>query len=168
MSTFNLRKSFRKTFFRLFALASLAFAFVMLPGCGKKEADDDDDDDDDLEELAAGNRTRSSKNAVGMAKTQLRLIEDALDQYCLDVGVYPSDLQGLVQNIDESERWQGPYLKQPVLPKDPWGRDYIYFYPGEHNPESYDLYSLGKDNLEGGKGENADFVNWATDEDAYR
>lgn len=108
------------------------------------------------------------KANIGAAKTQLGLIEDALDQYNIDVGVYPSDLQGLIQNIDESERWHGPYFKKSAIPKDPWGRDYIYAYPGEHNPESYDLYSLGKDNQEGGEGENADIINWATDEERYQ
>ena len=168
MSTVNLRKSSRKTFFRLFAIASLAFVFVTLPGCGKKEADDDDDDDDDLEELAARRRTKSLKSAVATAKTQLGLFEDALDQYNIDVGNYPSDLEGLFQNIDESERWNGPYLKKSAILKDPWGRDYQYMYPGEHNLDSYDLWSWGADGMEGGKGYDADIVNWATDEERYR
>ena len=167
MSTVNLRNSFRKTFFRLFAIASLAFAFVMLPGCGKNDDDDDDDDDDDLEELAARRRTKSLKSAVATAKMQLGLLEDALDHYNIDVGTYPSDLEGLFQNIDESERWNGPYLKKSAILKDPWGRYYQYMYPGEHNQESYDLWSWGADGREGGKGVNADIVNWVTDEERY-
>ena len=107
------------------------------------------------------------KANIGAAKTQLGLIEEALDQYNIDVGSYPTDLQGLIQNIDESERWHGPYFKKAAIPKDPWGRDYLYVCPGEHNPNTYDIWSYGKDNQEGGEGENADIVNWATEEETY-
>jgi hypothetical protein len=36
-----------------------------------------------------------------------------------------------------------------VLPKDPWGNPYIYYYPGKHNPTGYDLLSVGPDGKEG-------------------
>ena len=32
-----------------------------------------------------------------------------------------------------------------ALPKDPWQQDYVYVYPGKHNPKSYDLFSKGPD-----------------------
>ena len=35
------------------------------------------------------------------------------------------------------------------LPKDPWGRDYVYVCPGKHNPTGYDLYTKGKDGIDG-------------------
>jgi general secretion pathway protein G len=55
--------------------------------------------------------------------------------------------------------WAGPYIDKPVT-NDPWGRPYIYVCPGEHNTESYDLSSLGKDGKEGGTGNDADITNW--------
>jgi len=100
------------------------------------------------------------KSEVKVAKAQIRALEDALDQYRLDVGRYPTTEQGLValdsQPTGEA-RWQGPYLKKPV-PNDPWGNPYQYRVPGEHG--ELDLYSLGKDGQPGGSGEAADITNW--------
>ena len=93
------------------------------------------------------------------AKTQISLLETALDAYRLDVGSYPTTEQGLeaLRTNPGVNGWDGPYLPKKV-PKDPWGRDYIYRSPGEHG--DYDLYSLGADGQEGGEGENADVTNW--------
>ena len=58
--------------------------------------------------------------------TMIMLIEDALEQYKLDVGTYPSSLYGLVRIIDnnEDERWDGPYLDPDLL--DRWGKVFRY------------------------------------------
>jgi general secretion pathway protein G len=55
-----------------------------------------------------------------------------------------------------SDTWKGPYLKKKSVPSDPWGSAYIYVAPGVHNPESYDLSSLGADKVESAD----DIVNW--------
>ena len=71
---------------------------------------------------------------IGAAKTQMKLLEDALTGYRLDVGSYPdgnTGLQALVENVDNNEKWNGPYIK-PSVPKDPWGNAYVYACPGEH------------------------------------
>jgi len=100
------------------------------------------------------------KSEVKVAKAQIKSLEDALDQYRLDVGRYPTTEQGLAalnaQPTGEA-RWQGPYLKKDA-PNDPWGNPYQYRSPGEHG--ELDLYSLGKDSQPGGTGEAADIVNW--------
>jgi general secretion pathway protein G len=100
------------------------------------------------------------KSEVKVARSQIKALEDALDQYRLDLGRYPSSEQGLsalyTQPAGET-RWQGPYLKKAV-PNDPWGNAYQYRQPGEHG--EYDLLSLGKDGQPGGAGEAADIVNW--------
>ncbi len=100
------------------------------------------------------------KSEVKVAKAQIRALEDALDQYRLDVGHYPGSDQGLAalngQPTGES-RWQGPYLKKAV-PNDPWGYPYQYSMPGQHG--EFDLYSLGKDGQPGGTAEAADITNW--------
>jgi general secretion pathway protein G len=97
---------------------------------------------------------------VKVAKAQIRSLEDALDQYRLDVGRYPATEQGLAalntQPAGEA-RWQGPYLKKAV-PNDPWGNPYQYRSPGEHG--ELDISSLGKDGQPGGAGEAADLANW--------
>lgn len=100
------------------------------------------------------------KSEVKVAKAQIRALEDALDQYRLDVGRYPGSEQGLpaltIQPAGEA-RWQGPYLKKAV-PSDPWGNAYQYRSPGEHG--EFDLFSFGKDGQPGGSGEAADIGNW--------
>ena len=45
------------------------------------------------------------------------------------------------------------------MPKDPWGNDYVYTIPGEHNKD-YDLVCYGADGQPGGTGENADITNY--------
>ena len=100
------------------------------------------------------------KSEVKTALAQIKALEDALDQYRLDVGRYPGSEQGLAalnaQPAGEA-RWQGPYLRKSV-PNDPWGRAYVYQSPGTHG--EYDLSSLGKDGQPGGDGEAADIVSW--------
>ncbi|MEW5769466.1 MAG: type II secretion system major pseudopilin GspG [Pseudomonadota bacterium] len=97
---------------------------------------------------------------VKVAKAQLKALEDALDQYRLDVGHYPTTEQGIAaldaQPAGET-RWQGPYLRKAV-PNDPWGNPYQYQSPGSHG--EYDLSSLGKDGQAGGTGEAADITSW--------
>lgn len=95
------------------------------------------------------------------ARLQIEDLSAALDMYKLEVGHYPTadeGLEALVKEPSGVKRWNGPYLKKTVLPQDPWGFDYVYSFPGEHG--SYDLYSRGGDNAEGGEGENADVVSW--------
>lgn len=93
------------------------------------------------------------------AKAQIALIESALDAFRLDIGRYPTTEEGLqaLRKNPGLPKWEGPYLSKDI-PKDPWGNDYIYKYPGVHG--EYDLYSLGADGKEGGEGENADIGNW--------
>jgi len=99
-----------------------------------------------------------------VAKSQIALLESALDQYRLDMGRYPSTEEGLNALItppeDEEARknWRGPYLKKKKIPKDPWGHPYQYRCPGEHG--EYDLWSYGADGQPGGEGENADITSW--------
>jgi general secretion pathway protein G len=100
------------------------------------------------------------KSEIKVARAQIDALEKALDQYRLDVGHYPSTDQGLgalVTPPANEPKWQGPYLKKGV-PPDPWGRAYVYRFPGEHG--DFDLYSYGRDGQAGGSGEDADITNW--------
>ena len=100
------------------------------------------------------------KANIGTAKTQIKLLEDAITGYKLDMGTFPSTddgLQALLTNPGDSEKWDGPYIK-PAIPKDPWGNDYVYVCPGEHG--DFDLVSYGADGQPGGTGENADITNY--------
>lgn len=104
---------------------------------------------------------------LGTSKTktahlQIQDLGAALDLYRLEVGRYPSVEEGLIALVQAppgtDTRWNGPYLKKRAVPKDPWGYDYHYRFPGEH--DVYDLYSLGADNAQGGSGEDADILSW--------
>ncbi|QDC44700.1 type II secretion system major pseudopilin GspG [Methylophilus medardicus] len=100
------------------------------------------------------------KSEVKTAKAQIAALEQALDQYRLDVGHYPATeqgLQALMTNPDNNTHWSGPYLKKAV-PNDPWGKTYQYRMPGQHG--EYDLFSLGKDGQVGGSDEAQDITNW--------
>ena len=106
-----------------------------------------------------------SEARTATARTQIELLGGALDNYRLDTGSYPTTEQGLdaLQKAPTREpiplNWRGPYLKRDV-PSDPWGRPYVYKSPGEHNPTSYDLSTLGRDGQPGGSGEDTDVMNW--------
>ncbi len=102
------------------------------------------------------------KANIGAATTQVKLLEDAITGYRLDVGSYPETLDGLMTNISDSEKWNGPYIK-PAVPKDPWGNDYVYICPGEVNKD-FDLISYGKDGQPGGEDEDADIANYVVTE----
>jgi general secretion pathway protein G len=100
------------------------------------------------------------KSEVKVAQAQIDALEKALDQYRLDTGHYPTTelgLTALMTRPANEPKWQGPYLKK-AAPPDPWGRPYIYKYPGERG--EYDLHSLGKDGQPGGAGEAVDITNW--------
>lgn len=99
------------------------------------------------------------------ARTQIEMMGTALDSYRLDNGRYPTTQQGLraLRTKPTEEpipiNWRGPYLRREV-PLDPWGRPYEYRSPGEVNPGSFDLFTLGLDGSRGGEGENADITSW--------
>ena len=101
------------------------------------------------------------KSQVKAVKAQVDALDKALEQYRIDVGHLPTNEQGMaalqVQPQGE-QNWAGPYLKKEV-PLDPWGHPYNYVVPGTHNHD-YDLWSWGKDGVQGGTGEDADVGNW--------
>lgn len=84
-------------------------------------------------------------------------IKTALDHYEIDNGSYPRSLNDLLQQPADAKNWHGPYLDSPQLPVDPWGNAYIYYFPGKHNQNGYDLLSMG---LDGKEGTDDDIGNW--------
>ena len=104
---------------------------------------------------------QGDKARVVAARVQINNFEQALTQYKLSTGMFPTTEQGLEAlrtkpaNLNQ---WEGPYLKKEI-PKDPWGHDYLYKYPGDHGEEP-DIISYGLDGQPGGDGLNADVVSW--------
>jgi len=102
----------------------------------------------------------SERSRVTATQTQLSTFKTALDAFEVDMGYYPkgkSGLLDLIQSPRDAKNWHGPYLQSDVIPKDPWGNDYIYECPGRHNSSFYDLYSAGPD---GRVGTEDDVCNW--------
>jgi general secretion pathway protein G len=99
------------------------------------------------------------KGRQAAAKAQIELLGQALDQFRLDTGRYPTTSEGLNALMDNPgiENWEGPYLKKAV-PNDPWGKPFNYQSPGSHG--DYDLSSYGADGSPGGEGENKDLNSW--------
>ncbi len=99
------------------------------------------------------------KGKQSAAKAQIELFGQALDQFRLDVGRYPTTQEGLATLVTNPgiDKWEGPYLKKG-LPNDPWGRPYIYTCPGSHG--EYDIVSYGRDGQPGGEGEDKDVESW--------
>ncbi len=99
------------------------------------------------------------KGKQAAAKAQIELLGQALDQFRLDIGRYPTTQEGLNALVVNPgiDKWEGPYLKK-ALPLDPWDRPYIYQSPGMHG--EYDLFSYGRDGSPGGDGEDRDVTSW--------
>jgi len=113
-------------------------------------------------QVAAGGQNENG----GLYSARADGLEQALELYYLDNGTYPSTEQGLraliemPQTGDIPENWKaGGYLAKAKEPKDPWGNEYVYVSPGVHNSD-FDLFSLGKDGVEGGEEYDADITNW--------
>lgn len=110
---------------------------------------------------------RGEQARVAAAQADIEAnIMTALDLYELDNGRYPTTEQGLKALLVKPDsspippNWNGPYLKKKKMPVDPWGQDYVYTSPGEHNTDSFDLSSMGPDNTPS----EDDVVNWVEGE----
>lgn len=88
------------------------------------------------------------------AKSQVGLFKTPVDLYQIYFKHYPSSLQSLVQpppEVDQA-KWQqniAPSFPSGTLPKDPWNNDYRFAAPGTHNPNGYDIWSMGPDGVDG-------------------
>ena len=97
------------------------------------------------------------------AAANVSAFKTALYSYQLQCGSLPTTEQGLkalwtkptVEPIPD--RWRPMFTEDQSL--DPWGHPYQYLNPGKHNPDSFDVYSMGQD----GKPDTEDDIgNWKT------
>ena len=103
---------------------------------------------------------------VTTTKASLKVLDDAVTNFKLDTGRYPAQEAGLeellVQPPDVVSYEPGGYLKTTEVPKDAWGREFIYeLYP--ESGKAFVVYSLGADGQEGGEGYDKDL--YSTDAD---
>lgn len=106
---------------------------------------------------------RPADAKIVRAKADIAALSQSLQLYKVDNNQYPSSDQGLKALVKkptiapEPKNYKGSgYINK--LPTDPWGNDYLYLSPGQH--DEFDLYSLGADGVSGGDGENADITSW--------
>ena len=97
------------------------------------------------------------------ALTDIRIYEQALELYRLDMFSYPTNDEGLqaLKQVPANHRFKdrfrhGGYIRK--LEKDPWGNDYQYKRPGDYGP--FDIFSFGADGQQGGEGLDRDIGNW--------
>ncbi|HZL43951.1 MAG TPA: type II secretion system major pseudopilin GspG, partial [Verrucomicrobiae bacterium] len=99
---------------------------------------------------------------VSAAKAHVAELESAVERFYIHMDRYPTSEEGLNVLVEapatDEKKWRGPYIKQ--LRSDPWGNPYQYRAPGNHHTTSYDIWSRGADNADGGEGEAADIGNW--------
>ena len=81
------------------------------------------------------------------AKADTEALSSALRRFRFEFDRYPSQDEGLraliVRPPGGVGHYSGPFLDE--VPLDPWGNEYVYVYPGEHNPNSFDIFSCGPD-----------------------
>jgi len=167
----------------------IVLAFLVLAGCGKRETAAEQRQREAVElsykaldRLKANDNTgaksllkraldvdplcekarevlASMEAQIRAARTQVGLIETAVQTYESSVNSYPPSLQALrsqPKHLPDPSKWAGPYLYHDI-PKDPWGNPYQFAVPGTHNPNSFDVWSYGPD---GANGTADDIGNW--------
>lgn len=95
-------------------------------------------------------RGRFKDAQVQAAKIQMNNYQQALEQYHLQTGLYPSTSQGLQALITKPSSGKTPdnypdggYLSKKTLEKDPWKNNYRY------DCEDYQNYTLSSDGPDG-------------------
>jgi general secretion pathway protein G len=96
-----------------------------------------------------------AKARTRAARTYVKMLENAVDQYVLDMGRPPTNEQGLgalvhaPSGLPNSDDWGGPYLKDTATSRDPWGNEYQYASPGPRSSREFEIWSYGPDMTDG-------------------
>ncbi|MBX3439850.1 MAG: type II secretion system major pseudopilin GspG [Planctomycetaceae bacterium] len=112
-----------------------------------------------------GSKQKADVNAV---KAQIGMFQAALERYAIDMNRFPTTEEGLVALVEDpsemesdsetASSWDGPYLKQTALPKDPWNNNYAYEYPPTHGKGDLpEIWSYGPD---GQEDTDDDIISW--------
>ncbi len=100
---------------------------------------------------------------VSSTKIQMQNLSERLKEFRRHCNYYPTTDQGLSALVQkpsggkECTRYnpQG-YIEGGRVPKDPWDNDFVY----DSDGKTFNIHSLGKDNADGGEGEDVDiFLN---------
>lgn len=97
-----------------------------------------------------------TKSRLERARIDIANLKNAVELFCVENHRYPSNEEGLSILLEKKPTRPVGIISQ--LPKDPWGNIYQYLYPGTH--DLFDIYTLGRDGIEGGEGEDTDICSW--------
>jgi len=111
------------------------------------------------------------KSKVITTTASLKTLHNAVLQFKMDTGHYPSEEQGLLELVEEPvdlTGWNpGGYLETTDVPLDAWNHEFVYLL----NPESgkpFVIISYGADGEEGGEGYDADLYSTDTNRGSER
>jgi general secretion pathway protein G len=93
---------------------------------------------------------RGESAKLAAVKSDFSQFGEALLQFRIDTGRYPTSSEGLTALLAAPEKidgWHGPYIQHP--PKDPWANPYIYDGFLRNNAWKYRLASAGPDGKPG-------------------
>ena len=93
------------------------------------------------------------KAKYNLAKTKITSLAADVEQFEMDTGGLPANLQDLIKEPGNAKGWLGPYAREDDL-KDPWGTAIEYKVPGKNGP--FELVSLGGDRKAGGSSTDGD------------
>ena len=98
---------------------------------------------------------------VTTTKANLKLLHNAVNQFKMDTGRFPTEEEGLTALLEQPtdvQNWPaGGYLDTTEIPKDGWGNDFYYeVMPASGKP--FVIKSLGADGQDGGEGYDADLL----------
>ncbi len=107
------------------------------------------------------------KAKVITTRAKISQLENALEFYRMDNSRYPTSDEGLGALLDappDARNYPpGGYLQKSVALKDPWDEPFQYASPGEHNQNTFDIWSFGADSAAGGSDLDSDIGNWDDD-----
>jgi general secretion pathway protein G len=101
------------------------------------------------------------------AMADIQSLKIALSAYELQTGSLPTQEQGIKALWAKPTAEPIPDNWHKVMDdevQDPWDHPYQYVYPGKHNPDSYDVFSMGPD---GQAGTDDDIGNWNKTTDSH-
>ena len=101
----------------------------------------------------------AGKAKHSIAKHDIAVLENAVNLFQQDYGRFPASLGELVSKPADipDDQWTPTGIKASNL-NDPWGRPFIYVYPGTN--WTFEISSYGADGQPGGEDIAADIVSW--------
>ncbi len=110
---------------------------------------------------------QTDRARVTTTRANLKMLHNAVAQFKMDTGRYPTEEEGLTvlieQPSDVKNYQEGGYVDSSAVPKDAWNNDFVYVaYP--ENGKPYLIMSYGADGQEGGEDLNKDLLSTNVDQ----